>query len=284
VWLYRSAAAIMVLAIASSIIYFLAARVDTISNLDTISLNQDKIDEEQAEKTFEAITQKSDSDEMPQLVKKEMQEEAVEILKSKDIKQDVVVDYQEADIEKPARTEIQSLAEEKIEMKTLSVNQEAVADEEIDYKIEFDEPPTAISQEFAITMDKSSEPGKKQEREGNARSASPEISRVELTEARQEIFTEPVGGMEDYKLYLSESLNYPEDARRDNIEGTVIVQCSIFADSLPTNCIIIQPLIKSCDEEAIRLIKEGPKWKLISDDSSDKQQKIVVEVEFKLSE
>lgn len=283
-WLYRSAAAILVLAIASSIIYFLAARVDTISNLDTISLKQDKIDEEQAEKTFKAVPQKSDSGEIPQLAKNEIQEEAKESLKSAEIQKEVVDNYQEADIADPARGEIQSLDEEKIKRKTLDLAPTPLAKEEIDFNIEIDESPTAIPQEFSVTEDLSAEPSKKQARERLTKSASPELSGMEeLPEVQQEIIVaKPVGGMEDYSEYLSESLNYPEDARRDTIQGTVIVQCSISSDSLPTNCIIVQSLIKSCDEEAIRLIEEGPKWKLVSD--SDQQEKIIVEVEFNLYE
>jgi len=288
-WMYRSAAAILVFAIASSIIYFLATRIDTISNQENISLKQDNIENKQTEypeeKIIEEIVQKTDSGNISLPAVKEMPAEDQESLKPADIKQDVIPQSQETDIKGESGIDMQTLSEEKIEIKTLSIEPEPVSEEEIDYNLEIDESVTAIPQEFSVTEDLSTQPVKKQSKERLARSASPELSGVELSEGRQDLIVpEPADGFEDYEQYLSDSIKYPEDARINEVEGTVIVQCSISSDSLPIDCLVIKSLMKSCDEEAVRLIKEGPKWKLVSTADSDKPQKIVVEVEFRLNE
>lgn len=70
----------------------------------------------------------------------------------------------------------------------------------------------------------------------------------------------PLVGYPEYNKYLSENLRYPEEAKAENIKGRVTVEFTIEADGSLTNFEIIKGLGYGCDEEAIRLIKEGPKW------------------------
>lgn len=64
----------------------------------------------------------------------------------------------------------------------------------------------------------------------------------------------------DYQKYIDENLVYPTEAKEANIEGSVKLIFTVNVDSTVTDFIVLQGLGYGCDEEAIRLVKEGPKW------------------------
>ncbi|MDN5203514.1 energy transducer TonB [Fulvivirgaceae bacterium BMA10] len=71
---------------------------------------------------------------------------------------------------------------------------------------------------------------------------------------------EPQGGHEAYLEYLSNNLEYPELAVEDKVSGVVLVQFRVLEDSTISDFRIIKNLGFECDEEAVRLIQNGPKW------------------------
>jgi protein TonB len=71
---------------------------------------------------------------------------------------------------------------------------------------------------------------------------------------------EPVGGMGAFMQYLQKNLKYPEQARRMNVEGKVFVQFVIDKDGSPTDITVLKGIGSGCDEEAVRVIKNMPKW------------------------
>ncbi len=72
---------------------------------------------------------------------------------------------------------------------------------------------------------------------------------------------EPLGGMKEFKTYLQSNLRYPSTAIKEEIEGKVFLQFVINKDGSLDAIKIIKSLCQACDQEAIRLIKEGPLWK-----------------------
>ncbi len=56
-------------------------------------------------------------------------------------------------------------------------------------------------------------------------------------------------------------MRYPTAARENGIEGTVIVQFFVEKNGRVADCQIVQGPGYGCDEEAVRLIQTGPKWK-----------------------
>ncbi len=64
----------------------------------------------------------------------------------------------------------------------------------------------------------------------------------------------------EYQKYINENLVYPSEAKDANIEGSVKLIFTVNVDSTVTDFIVLQGLGYGCDEEAIRLVKEGPKW------------------------
>ena len=66
--------------------------------------------------------------------------------------------------------------------------------------------------------------------------------------------------LEIFKQYVRKNINYPEAARKANIKGIVQLKFEIKSDGTPKNIKVVKGLGFGCEEEAIRLLKEGPKW------------------------
>ena len=67
----------------------------------------------------------------------------------------------------------------------------------------------------------------------------------------------PVGGMEDFLMYLKANKREPAIA---NMKGTVFLVFSLEEDGTVKDIEITKSLHPDYDKEAIRLLKEGPKW------------------------
>ncbi|MBL7743623.1 MAG: carboxypeptidase-like regulatory domain-containing protein, partial [Chitinophagaceae bacterium] len=74
---------------------------------------------------------------------------------------------------------------------------------------------------------------------------------------------EPADGWTSYGSYLANNLNVPESFdTKKNIDQNVVelsFEVNKFGD--PVNIRVEKSLCDKCDKEAIRLVKEGPKWK-----------------------
>jgi outer membrane biosynthesis protein TonB len=72
---------------------------------------------------------------------------------------------------------------------------------------------------------------------------------------------EPIDGWDNYDTYLANNLNIPETIRMKETNGEVELSFEVDQNGEPINIKIEKSLCSACDKEAIRLIKEGPKWK-----------------------
>ncbi|MCU0445394.1 MAG: TonB family protein [Microscillaceae bacterium] len=68
-------------------------------------------------------------------------------------------------------------------------------------------------------------------------------------------------GMEDFYKYVSKNIEYPKQARRMDIEGKVFVQFVVDKDGSLSEVKVVKGIGAGCDEEAIRVLKESPKWR-----------------------
>ena len=68
------------------------------------------------------------------------------------------------------------------------------------------------------------------------------------------------GGQEALMKYLAENIRYPEDAQKQGIQGQVICRFIVNQAGDISDVTLVQSLHPACDEEAIRIIKEMPKW------------------------
>lgn len=71
---------------------------------------------------------------------------------------------------------------------------------------------------------------------------------------------QPIIGMKRYKKYLKNNMIHPINEKGEKIKGEVIVTFTISSQGEPENITISKSLGLQANEEAIRLVKDGPKW------------------------
>ena len=94
---------------------------------------------------------------------------------------------------------------------------------------------------------------------------APEIEEEEVVEAEvftivEEMPSYPGGDAKMYE-YLGKNIKYPQIARESGIQGRVFVNFVVEPDGSVSNVKVMRGIGGGCDEEAIRVIKNMPKWK-----------------------
>ena len=108
-------------------------------------------------------------------------------------------------------------------------------------------------------------------------------------EAVDEIFTiveEPAsfpGGITAFYGYLKKELKYPRQAQRMGIEGRVFVQFVVEKDGTLTDIQVVKGIGAGCDEEALRVLKNSPKWKPGKQRGKAVRQKMIQNILFKFA-
>lgn len=69
------------------------------------------------------------------------------------------------------------------------------------------------------------------------------------------------GGMEAMIQFFSTNIQYPADAKKQKIDGRVLVNFVIEKDGSITDVKVMKPGFPSLDAEAVRVVKMMPKWK-----------------------
>ena len=92
----------------------------------------------------------------------------------------------------------------------------------------------------------------------------------------------PPGGMNAFYKYIGDNLKYPAQARRMGIEGRVYVQFVVDKDGTLTEVQAVKGIGAGCDEEAVRVIKNAPKWSPPKQRGKPVKQRIVVPIVFQL--
>lgn len=87
---------------------------------------------------------------------------------------------------------------------------------------------------------------------------------------------EPAGGWVEYNNYLNNNIKLTEDAKQKNVHGEVEVTVKLKDNGDISTVKVAKPLSPELDAEAIRLVKEGPKW----DTKGNKKTKVKVKVKF----
>ncbi|WP_257668447.1 energy transducer TonB [Parapedobacter tibetensis] len=78
---------------------------------------------------------------------------------------------------------------------------------------------------------------------------------------RVEIEPEFPGGMEAFSRYVQQNYRYPVNAIEHGVKGQVILQFIVERDGSLTDIKIIRDLRFGTGEEAVRLLRESPKWR-----------------------
>lgn len=69
-----------------------------------------------------------------------------------------------------------------------------------------------------------------------------------------------IGGDEALRNYLLDNLTYPEDPKNNELNGRVVVSFVVMADGSVKHVELARGSCKGCNEEALRVVKQMPKW------------------------
>jgi periplasmic protein TonB len=88
------------------------------------------------------------------------------------------------------------------------------------------------------------------------------VNGIDTTYTSVDVLPAFPGGMKALgKLIDRKNHHYPVEARKNKIEGKVVVRFVIKKDGTPINFEIVEGIGFGCDEAAIEALKTMPKWK-----------------------
>lgn len=68
------------------------------------------------------------------------------------------------------------------------------------------------------------------------------------------------GGSQALRTYLSQNCKYPPEAKQKGIRGNVIVSFTVETDGSISEVVVLRPVHKLLNDEAVRVIQAMPKW------------------------
>ncbi|WP_431293090.1 TonB family protein [Pedobacter sp. P26] len=92
------------------------------------------------------------------------------------------------------------------------------------------------------------------------------------------------GGITKFYNYLGGRIKYPKEAQDNNVQGRVFLSFVVEKDGSLTDVQITRGLGSGTDEEAMRVIKESPKWNPGIQNGLAVRVKYNINVNFKLSD
>ncbi len=91
---------------------------------------------------------------------------------------------------------------------------------------------------------------------------------------------QPTISPDDYTEYLQKNLKKPKQAIDNQIVGNVTVEFNVNKEGELSDFKILKSLGYGCDEEAIRVIKDGPVWMSKMNEGEPRRQRVRQEVNF----
>lgn len=80
---------------------------------------------------------------------------------------------------------------------------------------------------------------------------------------------------------LTQNIKYPKEAIENNIEGRILLTCTVTAKGKVENIKIIRGLGFGCDEEAIRLVSEA-EWEPGKIENKNAGMEVLIPLKFKI--
>jgi len=87
-----------------------------------------------------------------------------------------------------------------------------------------------------------------------------DVQEQEIFQIVEEMPSYP-GGEAKLMEYVSKNIKYPQIARETGIQGRVFVGFVVEPDGSVSNVKVLRGIGGGCDEEAVRVVKNMPKWK-----------------------
>lgn len=91
------------------------------------------------------------------------------------------------------------------------------------------------------------------------------------------------GGIDSLAKFICSNLIYPEDAKKDSIQGRVICRFTIDTDGSISDIQVLRSVYPSLDREAVRVISIMPRWEPGVQNGEKKRCKFKLPITFKLS-
>lgn len=95
-------------------------------------------------------------------------------------------------------------------------------------------------------------------------------------------YPEFVGGSDSLYHYMAATIHYPEQAKKDGIQGRVLVRFTVEADGSISGAEVLRGIGGGCDEEALRVVQAMPKWKPGTKDGHPVRVQYNLPIVFKL--
>jgi len=90
------------------------------------------------------------------------------------------------------------------------------------------------------------------------------------------------GGYQELLKYLAQSIKYPQQARETGTSGQVMLTFVVEKDGSITDIKILRDIGSGCGSEAMRVVKEMPKWQPAKQRGKVVRQQFVLPVTFNL--
>lgn len=90
------------------------------------------------------------------------------------------------------------------------------------------------------------------------------------------------GGFDDMVVFIQQKIKYPAQATEAGIEGIVQVRLTLDARGTIEAAELVQPLGFGCDEEALRVVAQMPRWEPAQQGNFYVPSKIMIPIQFKL--
>ena len=140
-----------------------------------------------------------------------------------------------------------------------------------DAAIELDVAPTNPIQEQEVEQEPP--PPKKE--------APPAPEEEKVFQYVEDMATFP-GGSKALMQYIANNIRYPGIARDNGIQGTVVLKLIIEADGSISEVELLRGIGGGCDREAIRLVKNMPKWIPAQQNDRNVRVQVILPIRFKL--
>ena len=90
------------------------------------------------------------------------------------------------------------------------------------------------------------------------------------------------GDAYNFAKWVNSNLNYPEEAKKNNIEGRVTLQFTVGADGVVRDVEVLRSVNDLLDAEAVKVVSESPKWEPGTQDGKPVPVQFVFPIIFKL--
>jgi protein TonB len=94
----------------------------------------------------------------------------------------------------------------------------------------------------------------------NRTKANQSATGIAAARANREVDLPMAQAPDNWNEYLMQNLEYPPEALSKGIEGIVGIKFQVDTAGKPINFQLINPVGYGCDQEAIRLLEQGPPW------------------------